>query len=84
MYDNGRRVISYGFYTKALAESWRESFERDLRVAADNKTLPGISWKVEEARGWSVDGVFFADFNDALRYAWEKHDGRGHMVRGVF
>lgn len=83
-YRDGLLVMSNGFPTKALAESFEKSVMDVVSSKIEDgcKMAPGMTHAVEEAKGWSVDGKEFSDFHEALWYMWaEKPNAR---IKGVF
>ena len=83
-YENGRLISSLGFKTKPLAESFARSVEEEAEsmIRSGAKRRPGITERVEEAKGWSVDGKEFSDFHEALWYMWTEKPNA--TIKGVF
>ena len=77
-------IASLGFKTEPLAESFARSVEKEVESAIRSgaKRRPGITERVEEAKGWSVDGKVFSDFHEALWYKWT--DRPNAEIKGVF
>lgn len=83
-YENGRLISSLGFKTKPLAESFARSVDEEVgsMIRGGAKRRPGITERVEEAKGWSVDEKVFIDFHEALWYMWTNCPNE--RIKGVF
>lgn len=84
MYESGALILSYAFTSEENAKNWERNFWEDAkRGGYADKIRPEITVKVEEAKGWEVEGRTFDDFNKALRYMWTECPGRV-CIKGVF
>lgn len=78
-YVNGTLALSHGFPSKELAEGFKESV-KSARACAPMRN--GVALKIEQAKGWMVNGKEFATFADALYYKWTECPEV--EVKGVF
>ena len=83
-YVNGRLVMSHGFHTKELAESFERSVNSEIAswIRDGKKLREGVVHKIEEAIGWEVAGKEFGSFSDALFYKWTEYPDAN--LNGVF
>lgn len=72
MYEGNRLILSYGYPSKGLAESFKRGVveTRKISIRKGVKMKPGIVLKVEQANGWKVNDHTFTTFADALYYKW--------------